>query len=159
MVLAQLPSPSPVASGAAYAAPAPARGRRGPWMVAAASFLAVGILAVWLQTGGQSQVAGVEPVAAEPAPDLRDLVGELDLWEEGTIDAIEETSVSLHFYTPPVDALEPLLQELGFSPDTMDRIRNTQASDGTLTATAPQATASWDYEPDESLSVVIQITD
>jgi hypothetical protein len=171
VVLAQLPPPPPAAaSGETVAAPASARGRRGPWVVVAACVLAGLFLALWLQTKGQSHVAtaevetlaseaSLEPAPAEAPPDLRDLVTELDLWSEGVIDSIEETSVSLHYYTPSIDSLEPLLRELEFSPETLDRIGNTKAIDGTLTATAPHATARWLYEPDHGLSIVIQTTD
>jgi hypothetical protein len=138
-------------------------------VVVAACLLAVPAVALWLQTTGKrdavdagaetfESAAAVERSAAEPVPDLRDLMTELDLWNERVIDSIEETSVSLHYYSRSTDSLEPLLRALEFSPATMDRVTDTQAIDGTLTATAPHATASWTYHPHDGLSIVIQIT-
>jgi hypothetical protein len=139
----------------------------------AASLLAAVFVALWLQTTGPQPAANAEvnalgsapaaePVAAEPAPDLRDVMTELDVWSEGIIDSIDETSVSLHYIppaTPSPGSLEGLLNRLEFSPEVLDRIVDTQAADGTLTATAPQATASWTYDPVDGLSVVIKTTD
>ena len=54
------------------------------------------------------------------------------------------------------DTLATLLDELGFPGSMMDRIGNTRALDGTLTAETDFLSAYWTYHPDDGLNVVIE---
>ena len=89
----------------------------------------------------ESQLATInaeaEADAADELPNLEKIAGEHRMASQGAIESASETSLSLNFDGSSVaalDDLEELLAALGFSDAIMDRISNTRALDGTLTA-------------------------
>lgn len=77
----------------------------------------------------------------------------------GFIEDGDEESVSLNFPFTPDDQLHGLLDDLGFNATAvMQRIGNTRALDGTLTADGDGVSATWTYHPDDGLSLVIEAT-
>lgn len=97
--------------------------------------------------------------AADARPDLAQLASKYRMRSIGALERGSETSISMNFKYIDTQPLADLLAELGFSAGIMDRIGNTRALDGTLTAEAPHVQASWTYHPDAGLSIVIERTD
>lgn len=147
--------------------PSSADSQRRAWLlVAGATVLAVVFFSLWLtarQDANQAQreldrlqqAQAEEQARAAALPNLEALAEEH--LSAGVVEFSSEESLSLNFYrdTQPLAAL---LEELEFSPAVMNRIGNTRALDGTLTAEAPHASASWTYHPDDGLSIVIERT-
>jgi hypothetical protein len=52
-------------------------------------------------------------------------------------------------------SLPALLDGLGFSSGTIDRIERTRALDGTQEAESDGVTATWTYHPDAGLSLIL----
>jgi hypothetical protein len=54
--------------------------------------------------------------------------------------------------------LSEYLSALGFSDAVLDRMSNTRALDGTLTAQGDHCNVSWTYHPDDGLQMVFEAT-
>lgn len=124
---------------------------------------AVVMFVLWVTTRSELDDVRARLDAIEEAeaalPDLAD-VGRRHLGTTGTINDLSPEHLSLTFYAgDDFDALEDLLDELGFSPAVIDRMGNTRALDGTQSAEAPHVVATWTYHPDDGLSIVLERTE
>lgn len=139
-----------------------------PWLAAIGlGILAVVFFGLWQSARGDADKAQREldrleqaeadrQAAEEALPDLASIARRHVLpFTNGSA-----TSISVNLRAGrDMDKLADVLDELGFSSGIMDRIGNTRALDGTLTADAPHVTASWTYHPDDGLSLVLERTD
>lgn len=124
---------------------------------------AVVMFVLWVTTRSELDDVRAQLDAIEEAeaalPDLAD-VGRRHLGTTGTIHDLSPEHLSLTFYAgDDFDALEDLLDELGFSPAVIDRMGNTRALDGTQSAEAPHVVATWTYHPDDGLNIVLERTE
>lgn len=124
---------------------------------------AVVMFVLWVTTRSELDDVRAQLDAIEEAeaalPDLAD-VGRRRLGTTGTINDLSPEHLSLTFYAgDDFDALEDLLDELGFSPAVIDRMGNTRALDGTQSAEAPHVVATWTYHPDDGLNIVLERTE
>lgn len=124
---------------------------------------AVVMFVLWVTTRSELDDVRARLDAIEEAeaalPDLAD-VGRRRLGTTGTINDLSPEHLSLTFYAgDDFDALEDLLDELGFSPAVIDRMGNTRALDGTQSAEAPHVVATWTYHPDDGLNIVLERTE
>jgi hypothetical protein len=152
---------------------APPAGRRSlPMSTVVVGVIALAFAGLWLSARSDANdarseldaieaVADAEAAAAAELPDLKELAANHRFTSTSNAESASQTSLSLTFSKyESLDELEKLLvDDLAFGPAIMDRIGNTRALDGTLTATAPHATASWTYHPDNGLNIVIERTD
>lgn len=140
------------------------------WKFAAAAFgLATVVFgALWVQTkdevhdlrAEQAAQEARDKAAREAIPDLRALADAVkpsasSVVYEGDADALD---VTIRY--PDSDSnqwLETYLDDLGFPAATMDRIGNTRALDGTLSADGDHASMTWTYHPDDGLSIVFGV--
>lgn len=61
------------------------------------------------------------------------------------------------YFTPCNEAIEHVLDELGFSGAVYQRMNRTTALQGVQTAETDQYQASWTYHPDKGLEVLIEV--
>lgn len=164
-------SPAPAAGPVEDGATGPRKGLPGgPWALTVLFAATTVIFAfLWLGVKSDADDANAELAEIEAAeaaaqaerdalPNLEELAD-----EHGLSDAVQRASddyVSFNFRRyEPIDDLADFFDDLGFSSAIMDRIGNTRALDGTLTAEGDKATASWTYHPDAGLNLVVERDD
>jgi hypothetical protein len=157
----------------------PPRRSRAPWVVTVVALLAAAAFAfLWQSTSSDLdtakgalaemtderdalQSAEDARVAEEEAfPDVYEIVTKhlsaggsgVDISGDESYVSIDLTGSALYDTSDLGDALK----ELGFPNSILDRIGNTRALDGTLSADGEKVTASWTYHPDDGLSLVIE---
>ena len=172
-----LPAPSVVG-----AAPTPPRRTKAPWTAAIIALLAAAAFAfLWQSTisdldatknalaevtdeRDELQAAEDARVAEEAAlPNVYEVVTKhlspgdsgVDIEGDESYASIDLTGTALF----DTSDLGEALKELGFPNSILDKIGNTRALDGTLTAQGEKVTASWTYHPDDGLSLVIELDD
>lgn len=80
----------------------------------------------------------------------------------GVVSSGDEESATVVIMDTDVDeggpALAELLDDLGFTSATLDRMGNTRALDGTQSAEGDGVNATWTYHPDDGLQIVFEET-
>lgn len=129
----------------------------------------VGLGAAWSQEKSraedlQAEVAAFEERDAarqeedDARPDLRQAARDIDESSTSVYFSGDEDSLTVETKFN-LDWVEALLDELGFPSATIDRMGQTRALDGTLTAEGDNVTATWTYHPDDGLNIVFSVDD
>jgi hypothetical protein len=152
------------------AATAASRRPRALWIavaVAAVAMVVAGVLGSQLSAANDKvddyQAAEARAAAAVAAlPDLGEMADDAFAGVSGVSVSGDEESANIQLFYPypgsdDMDALEGLLDDLGFSSGTIQRIEQTAPIDGAVTAEGDQdVTATWTYDSDYGLDVVVE---
>jgi len=114
----------------------------------------------------RSSIAAYQSSAAEAsaeAADVPDLLAIAQTYFDSAADVTGDSSAVMITITDDsvgrdALALSEYLSALGFSDAVLDRMSNTRALDGTLTAQGHHCNVSWTYHPDDGLQMVFEAT-
>jgi hypothetical protein len=97
-----------------------------------------------------------EAAEAAEVPDLAAVAGQYFTNVHGDAEGIQFT-IGAYSMATLRGTLVLMLDELGFSSAVIERMEQTRALDGTLTAEGHNCNVSWTYHPDDGLSMVFEV--